>query len=433
MTTYGNEPVLLKLRGLGRQKSRRYLECDDRRIKQDIQAFNERRNAKKRFEKKLEKCEIRKAKSDSLITLMETSKVDQSNEETTSAKIPKLPGKGRIAWSCLETGDTSIEIPTEKENSPLKSVFKGENLKDIDVTVSRKSMTQLVGYEEGWSCFMTNSNTSPPFTSINISQFLKNDCGKNLAPFFIIIKQAKETSQYSVAPTDADVQIQISLKTEDEKLQSNCTNFIQEKYASGDFTAVCEITDIVKDVMEFTKQNSLQAEKKINAVKSYQATFLQSLLSEFGLQNKTLTPNDIEGLMFDKTMVTSQDPEDFMFDDEDDFVHIVPPPRQCEGCLNDISGNAAQPLALNPCFHWFCDNCWISHIRKYGVPGDILCPATNCSCKVDDITLMALLPGKEYWNLKFKQMDNYIQKNRRLSWCPNKSCGKAAKVLYSIR
>ncbi|XP_033102818.1 uncharacterized protein LOC117105695 [Anneissia japonica] len=93
-------------------------------------------------------------------------------------------------------------------------------------------------------------------------------------------------------------------------------------------------------------------------------------------------------------------------------------------------GNRSPALAMRACQHWFCSDCWRSHIESRLQRGDhtILCPGYACKVPVDKLTLMSLIPGDQFFRHKMHAQNRYLEGNPEWHWCPRPHCGRVARM-----
>ncbi|XP_071504972.1 uncharacterized protein [Diadema antillarum] len=109
----------------------------------------------------------------------------------------------------------------------------------------------------------------------------------------------------------------------------------------------------------------------------------------------------------------------------EDFCGICYESRSAPSCLGGDGG-----LALLPCQHWFCEECWVQHIvsRVQMTETVIHCPAYKCQTVMDRTTLLSMLPDSLVSLHLARLQDNRISLHKQWKWCPNSRCGRLVKV-----
>ncbi|XP_072179634.1 uncharacterized protein [Diadema setosum] len=101
----------------------------------------------------------------------------------------------------------------------------------------------------------------------------------------------------------------------------------------------------------------------------------------------------------------------------------------CNICYEELSENCPG-TALLACSHWFCDQCWSSHMMSRVEQGDlrIACPGYQCTSLVDEVTMMSFLPATFFARHLANKVNTALMLQPELHWCPSPSCGRLLKV-----
>lgn len=87
---------------------------------------------------------------------------------------------------------------------------------------------------------------------------------------------------------------------------------------------------------------------------------------------------------------------------------------------------------MKECKHVFCNACWELHLETQIHQGqtNIMCPEFNCDIRVDDITIMALVPN---WYSRYitRKINNHMELNPEWQWCPGDQCKLVVKATTS--
>ena len=88
--------------------------------------------------------------------------------------------------------------------------------------------------------------------------------------------------------------------------------------------------------------------------------------------------------------------------------------------------------ALKQCYHDFCNECWEVHLKTQISIGntDLQCPGYKCDVRVDDVTILALVPCW-YGKLLSRKIDKALEASPELRWCPSRKCGRVFRTTVS--
>ena len=89
--------------------------------------------------------------------------------------------------------------------------------------------------------------------------------------------------------------------------------------------------------------------------------------------------------------------------------------------------------ALIQCKHWFCHDCWRKHLTtgtRGAAPHSLKCPGYECEAVIDNVTLMAFLPGSDVWKYQNRKLKNAIKRSENFHHCPQ--CSATVEVKNRI-
>ncbi|XP_072179644.1 uncharacterized protein [Diadema setosum] len=101
----------------------------------------------------------------------------------------------------------------------------------------------------------------------------------------------------------------------------------------------------------------------------------------------------------------------------------------CNICYEELS-EICPGTALTACSHWFCDQCWSSHMMSRVEQGDlrIACSGYRCTSLVDEVTMMSFLPATFFARHLANKVNTALMLQPELQWCPSPSCGRLLTV-----
>jgi ariadne-1 len=113
---------------------------------------------------------------------------------------------------------------------------------------------------------------------------------------------------------------------------------------------------------------------------------------------------------------------------EDDVPSTPGGSFTCPLCFDTVSKDKCIGLA---CGHFFCASCWTSWLSAENEKGPsaifTTCMAEKCKEIIPEEIQMKLLPKDKKQKFKTWLIDNLIQGNRHLRWCPTPSCHRAVE------
>ncbi|XP_013393311.1 uncharacterized protein LOC106161030 isoform X1 [Lingula anatina] len=112
--------------------------------------------------------------------------------------------------------------------------------------------------------------------------------------------------------------------------------------------------------------------------------------------------------------------------EEDTCVVYRQSEEYCNICFEWTSQGYAMGVAISPCYHWFCRNCWQQHIESRVQQGDMIlyCPEYQCSSRLDIATLVSLVDVRTVRHHLMQKHEMALSMEENLKWCPNRKCGR---------
>ncbi|XP_071509057.1 uncharacterized protein [Diadema antillarum] len=213
-----------------------------------------------------------------------------------------------------------------------------------------------------------------------------------------------------------DIRVKLCGVTEDREMLSECLTGL----------GVCSISDVVRAVSSGVA--ALPAERYLFEKSSYSLAgkpvfAMETTQSTLGWRYDVTNPHKAV-----QKALQQKDAEDCETDDSTPSVSSSEC-GYCNICYEELSENCPG-TALTACSHWFCDQCWSSHMMSRVEQGDlrIACPGYQCTSLVDEVTMMSFLPATFFARHLANKVNTALMLQPELQWCPSPSCGRLLTV-----
>ena len=110
---------------------------------------------------------------------------------------------------------------------------------------------------------------------------------------------------------------------------------------------------------------------------------------------------------------------------------VVPDNLACDICFEPCSSHM-MGCALQSCDHWFCSECWCSHLESRVMEGDLQlkCPDHSCNSVIDMTTILSLIPYSLFLKHQLRVNNVKLELSPHWKWCQGLQgrCNKIIRV-----
>ncbi|XP_072038265.1 uncharacterized protein [Amphiura filiformis] len=369
---------------------------------------------------------------------------DENSEyiNTNSASSNPVKMFGKKATIYEEKSDTSDDNSAVEEPAPndaatvtIDEPFPHHDELDIKPTTMLRLATQTIlpgQLKNTFGCAYIESMCQPRRFAIDVSQRLSAPASRQVYALFEVIDDNNRNNICCNLFNAEGQQMEEFVNARMTVIINPHFGTINESDLSEAWHArnglVHTVLDVVQwltnmvDDMRANNNDETKSQKKLS---SKYAISMETVTKANGWELRVDRPDGI----FREIQEESEDTD--ICDMQPDVTNAFNPfCGICYEILQPACGGV-EAAALNACGHWFCNECWMQHLRSRVKQGDfnIICPAYDCKSAADIVTKMSFMSTSDFFRHLDHMKDAAIRRKTEWQWCPNPKCGRMACVV----